>query len=108
MLGIQLTVLAELIGMLKGSGCDVGRALDVVTATPVSSPVAKHLADSMLAGNFTPQFPVELIEKDFRYALELAGSSAAPTIEAAHRVFCEAISRGLGRENMTSVVRLFL
>jgi 3-hydroxyisobutyrate dehydrogenase len=109
LLGIQVTALTELIGMLKRSGADAARALEVVAATPVWSPVATRMADSMLAGDFVPQFPVELVEKDFSYALEAAGSSAsAPTIAAAHRVFTEAISRGLGGTNMTSVVRLFL
>ena len=61
----------------------------------------------MLAGNFTPQFPVELIEKDFGYVLrEVGGPEAAPTIAAARGVFQRAIEHGLGGDNMTGVVRL--
>jgi 3-hydroxyisobutyrate dehydrogenase len=109
LLGIQVTALAELIGMLQRSGADVARALEVVAATPVWSPVAKRMADSMLAGDFAPQFPMELVEKDFTYALEAAGSSSlAPTIAAALGVYREAISRGLGGANLTGVVRLFV
>lgn len=108
LLGIQVTVLAELIGMLKRSGADVARVLEVVSATPAWSPVAGRVSGLMLAGNFAPQFPVALIEKDFGYTLQTAGSdSAAPTIAAARGVFREAIERGFGEENMTAVAKLF-
>jgi 3-hydroxyisobutyrate dehydrogenase len=108
MLGIQLTAIAELIGMLKHSGADVSRVLDVVSKTPAWSPVAARVSSLMLAGNFAPQFPIELIEKDFGYMLQSAESdSQAPTIAAARSVFRSAAERGLGRENMTAVVKLF-
>lgn len=108
LLGIQVTVIAELIGLLKRSGTDAARALTAVGSTSVWSAVAPRLAGSMLSGDFTAQFPIELIEKDFRYTLEAAGSpEAAPTIAAAHGVFQEAIARGLGDLNMTGVARLF-
>jgi 3-hydroxyisobutyrate dehydrogenase len=108
LLGIQVTVLAELIGMLGRSGADVQRAIDAVAATPVWSPAAQRLAGLMLSGNTAPQFPIELIEKDFSYALQAAGSEqAAPTIAAARGVFRDAIKRGLGASNMTAVVQMF-
>lgn len=108
LLGTQVAVLAELIGMLKRSGADVARTFEAVAATPVWSPVAQRVLGSMLAGNFTPQFPIGLIEKDFGYSLETVGSrEAAPTIAAVHGVFLKAIERGLGGDNMTGVVKLF-
>jgi 3-hydroxyisobutyrate dehydrogenase len=62
----------------------------------------------MLAGQFAPQFPVELIEKDFGYVLrEVSDPSAAPTIAAVRRMFQRAIEHGMGGDNMTAVVRLF-
>ncbi|BCQ51876.1 NAD(P)-dependent oxidoreductase [Burkholderia gladioli] len=108
LLGIQVTVLAELIGMLKRADADVARVLEVVATTPVWSMAAGRLSGLMLAGNFAPQFPVELIEKDFGYTLQAAGSdAAAPTIAAARGVFRTAIERGFGQDNMTGVVKLF-
>ena len=62
----------------------------------------------MLKGDFSPQFTTELVAKDFHYATKAAGDYAlAPTILAANQVFNEAVSRGLGDENLTSVVKLF-
>lgn len=108
LLGIQVTVLGELIGMLHREGADVARVLEAVAATPVWSVVAGRIAGSMQAGKFAPQFPIELIEKDFGYTLKAAGSDAqAPTIAAARSVFRAGIDKGLGQENMTAVVKLF-
>lgn len=108
LLGVQVTVLAELIGMLKNSDADVARVLEAVAVTPAWSAVAGRVSGLMLAGNFAPQFPVELIEKDFGYTLQTVGSdSAAPTIAAARGVFRQAIERGFGKDNMTGVVKLF-
>lgn len=108
LLGIQVTVLAELIGLLKRSDADVARVLEVVATTPAWSAVAGRVSGLMLAGNFAPQFPIELIEKDFGYTLQMAGSdSSAPTIAAARGVFRTAIERGYGQDNMTGVVKLF-
>jgi 3-hydroxyisobutyrate dehydrogenase len=107
LLGVQITVLAELIGLLRRSGADASRALQAVAGTVVWSPVANYLSGSMLTGDFSPQFPVELIEKDFNYIVQAAGSAEdAPTIAAARDVFRDAIDAGLGELNMTAVVKL--
>jgi 3-hydroxyisobutyrate dehydrogenase len=107
LLGVQVTVLAELIGLLRRSGADASGALRAVAGTAVWSPVANYLSGSMLTGDFSPQFPVELIEKDFNYTVQAAGSAeAAPTIAAARDVFRDAIDAGLGELNMTAVVKL--
>ncbi|WP_305074439.1 NAD(P)-dependent oxidoreductase [Propionivibrio sp.] len=108
LLGIQVTALAELIGMLRRCGTDVVKAVQAIAETPVWSPVDNVIAGSMLRSDFQPQFPVELIEKDFGYALTAAGSdAAAPTLAAARAVFRQGIAHGLGGDNMTAVARLF-
>lgn len=108
LLGIQVTALAELMGILKRSGVDAGAVVQAIARTSMCSPFAKRAADSMLAGNFAAQFPVDLVAKDLSYAVSSAGAPAlAPTIEAARGVFAEAEKQGLGREHLTSVVKLF-
>ncbi|NWD74017.1 NAD(P)-dependent oxidoreductase [Pseudomonas gingeri] len=108
MLGIQVTGLAEVVGLLKRSGADVPKVLQAMAKTSVWAPVMAYLSNTMLTENFAPQFPVELIEKDFSYTLKEAGAiTNAPTIAAAHDVFLSAIAQGMGAENMTSVVKLF-
>src|ERR1700761_2206888 len=108
LLGVQVTALAELIGLLKRSGADPAGALKAIAGTAAWSPAATNPSGSMLAGSFSPQFPIELIEKDFGYTVDAASSpEAAPTIFAARGVFQKAIAHGLGGQNMTGVVQLF-
>lgn len=108
LLGIQVTALAEVIGLLKRNGADVDAALKAIAATPVWAPVNNYLVSTMLTGNFAPQFPITLIEKDFGYAVAAAGDGdTIPTITAAHGVFQQAIEQGLGEINMSGVVQLF-
>lgn len=108
MLGIQVTGLAEVIGMLQRRGVDAAPVLAAMAGTSVWAPIATYLSNTMVNGNFAPQFTVELIEKDFGYILKEAGSTEeAPTIAAAREVFRQAIARGLSHENMTSVVKQF-
>jgi 3-hydroxyisobutyrate dehydrogenase len=84
LLGVQVTALAELIGVLRAAGTDVEAAIKAISGTAAWSPAATHLSRSMLTGDFTPRFPIDLIEKDFGYAVQSASSPAAvPTITAA-------------------------
>jgi 3-hydroxyisobutyrate dehydrogenase len=107
LLGVQVTVFAELIRLLRRTGADAGNALQAIAGTAVWSPVANYLLGSMLTGDFSPQFPVELIEKDFSYTLQAAGSeTAAPMIATARDVFRDANGAGLGGFNMTAVLEL--
>jgi 3-hydroxyisobutyrate dehydrogenase len=108
LLGIQVTAMAELLGILKCSGADTGRVLQAIAGTVVCSVFAKRVADGMLAEDFAPQFPVELVAKDFGYVLAAAGApELAPTIAAAYQVFTDAQRRGMGPEHLTCVVKLF-
>lgn len=108
LLGIQVATLAELIGMLAHQGCHAENALQAIAGTPVWAPVANYLAGSMLRGDFQPQFPVELIEKDFGYTIAAAGNEAlAPLVAAARKVFQNGIHAGLGDQNMTAVAQLY-
>ena len=109
MFGIQLAALGELIGLAKNMGLDTANVIDILESTPVCSPAAKLAASAMLAGNFAPLFPIELVAKDFGYVVEGARAVGAriPTSTAAHRIFAEAVSSGLGDDHITGVAKLF-
>lgn len=106
LLGVHVTALAEIIGMLGKQGADASAILNAISGTSVWAPVDHYLSGSMLAGEFRPQFPIGLIAKDFGYALAQAGT-LAPTLSAARSVFDDAIEKGLSVANMTAVVRMF-
>jgi 3-hydroxyisobutyrate dehydrogenase len=108
--GVQVAVLAELMGALAKAGVDLEKAVDIIGATPVCSPAAKAASASMLARDFAPLFPVELVEKDLDYLRSMAGSAGAEVAisEAARTVMSAAIARHLGADHITGIVRLYL
>lgn len=108
LMGVQLTALAELIGMLKRQGVDPKPVLDAVSATAMWNAHLTRDAESMLTGNFETQFPIRLLEKDLSYTVKTAGGDASmPTVSAVCGVFQKAIGENLGDLNMTAVVKLF-
>lgn len=109
LLGVQVTAIAELIGMLRRNGADAQKIMGIIAGTAVWSTYAQRAIGALLSGEAPVMFPVELIEKDFGYALDAAGSpAAAPTIAAARSVFQRGMNEGLGDANLTSVAKLFL
>lgn len=107
--GIQVAAMAELLGWAARAGLDAGRVLEVLGTTPVASPAAKLAGQGMLAKNFSPLFPIELAEKDFGYAIDAASLTAShlPLTLSTHAVLGDALERGLGEQNLTSVAQLF-
>ena len=104
--GIQVSALAELLGALERSGIEPARAMEVLGRLAVCSPAAKGTGGLMVAERYDPLFPVELIEKDFGYAVEFAGSQA-PVAAAARDVFTRAREAGYGEENLVAVAKLY-
>lgn len=109
MLVAQVTALAELKGLIERAGADPAIALEALNATAVSSPALKGAAASMLAGAFTPLFPIGLAQKDCGYALALAGDLAAPTplLAAAQSVLTRAVAAGFGEDHLSGVAKLY-
>lgn len=65
--------------------------------------------DVYLSGNHAPLFPIELVEKDFRYTLETAQACHAkmPISQQAHEVYRGAIAAGYGHQNITGIIQAF-
>ncbi len=106
---VQLATMGELITLLRLSGVDPVQAVNIIAATPVCSPAVKIAAGAMLAQQFTPLFPIELVAKDLQYTLETAQASEAwtPMTEVTHQLYRKAQQVDLGRDNITGVIQLF-
>jgi 3-hydroxyisobutyrate dehydrogenase len=104
--GIQVAAMAELIGRMKGLGLDPAGATDLLGQTPLLSMGAKGASGLMLAGKHDPMFPVDLVAKDFGYALGDQPSSM-PVAAAALGVFQRTAEAGLSEQNLTSVATLY-
>jgi 3-hydroxyisobutyrate dehydrogenase-like beta-hydroxyacid dehydrogenase len=107
LLTIQVATLGELLGAAEQLGLDRKRVGEVIVEMPSCSASAKGAAMAMLARNFAPAFPVELVEKDLSYLASAVPADAMPISAAAHGVFERAVKAGLTRENMTAVAKLY-
>lgn len=107
--GIQVAALAEMIGMLAKDGISREKAMECLGELPVISPAAKGAGSLMVMNRYAPMFPIELVEKDFRYLIQTATifQASTPAATAIHQVYQEAIAQGYGGENITGVVQLF-
>ena len=106
LLTIQVAALGELLGAADRMGLDRRRAGEVLAEMPSCSASAKGVTMGMLARNFAPAFPIELVEKDLNYLVQGA-SGAVPMSAAARDVFARALAAGSGAENMSAVVKLY-
>jgi 3-hydroxyisobutyrate dehydrogenase len=108
--GIQVAGLAELLGFLSQTGITPKQAMTFLGELPVTSLAAKVAGSLMVANDRAPLFPIELVEKDFRYAIQAARSEnrSMPVSTAIHHIYQEAIAQGYGGENITGIDRLFI
>ncbi len=106
-LGIQVAALGELLGAAEQMGLDRRRAGEVLIEMPSCSASAKGVTLAMLARNFAPAFPVELVEKDLGYLAGETLPDSAPVNAAARTVFARAIAAGMAADNMTAIAKLY-
>lgn len=107
--GIQVAAVAELIALARARGIDAAAAFDALCATPVASPAAKATGAAMLARNFAPAFPVDLVAKDFGLIAASAATVAAtiPVSDAAGAVYRQGVAAGFGADNITGIVQVY-
>ncbi|MBD2308080.1 NAD(P)-dependent oxidoreductase [Chroococcidiopsis sp. FACHB-1243] len=108
--GIQVAALAEVVGILTKNGVTSAKAIECLGELPVISPAAKVAGSLMLAQNHAPLFPIELVEKDFRYVIQTAQAVEAsiPASTAVRDIYQTAIANGYGSDNITGVAQLFI
>jgi len=107
LLSIQVAAIGELLGAAERLGVDRRRAGEVIAEMPSCSASAKGATIAMLARNFAPAFPVELVKKDLSYLASGIEPSALPISVAASGVFARAIQAGFANENMTAVAKVY-
>lgn len=107
---IQAAAFAETLGMLMASGVDLQAAASFLGGLPITSPAAARLVGLMAGGEFAPNFPVGLVEKDLGYAVAHAGAVGAsvPVAEGARAAFARAIAEGHGGADIAGVAQVFL
>lgn len=88
LLGIGMQAIAEAVALGEKAGLDRNRLLDVLSQTAVVAPAHAGKLQSAMNDDYNPQFPLRLMNKDFRLILNLAAAVGAqmPASKAAFAV----------------------
>jgi 3-hydroxyisobutyrate dehydrogenase-like beta-hydroxyacid dehydrogenase len=73
LMGVSMQAFFDLLALGQRAGFDRETLARTLGGMPSASPVMQRKTPSILSGDFTPQFPLALFEKDLRQLLEAAG-----------------------------------
>ncbi len=106
LLGVGMQAMAESVALGEALGLPRDLLFDTLAKTAVVSPVQVAKLGSTKRHDYTPQFPIRLMQKDFGLALGVArrASLSLPAAEAA-AVVNAAESASEGEEDFSAVVR---
>ena len=101
-----MQAIAEAVALGEKSGLDRNRFLDALSQTAVVAPAHVGKLPRAMMGDYSPQFPLRLMNKDFGLILKLAAAVGAemPATRAAFEV--NAAQSAQGREQDFSAVIL--
>lgn len=107
--GIQVAAMAEILTLIRRLDMNEPAILEILGGLPVVSPAAKNALSMMADGKFAPLFPIDLVEKDFRYAAGLHNgrNDGASLIDATAKLYQQAKRKGLGGKNITGILQLY-
>ncbi len=103
----MVAALAEAAQAAEGSGVDLDTFRRVLDAGPMASDVSRSKLDKLLQRDFSPQAAIHDVAGIARLAREQARAAGvdAPLIDAAARMFDDALRRGLAPLDMAAVLQ---
>jgi 3-hydroxyisobutyrate dehydrogenase len=106
LLGVGMQAIAESVALGEALGLPRDLLFDTLAKTAVVSPVQVGKLASTKRHDYTPQFPIRLMQKDFGLALSAArrASLSLPAAEAAAAVNAAETANG-GEDDFSAVVR---
>jgi 3-hydroxyisobutyrate dehydrogenase len=104
LLGVGMQAIAESVALGQKEGLDRHRLLEVLSHTAVIAPA--HLGKLSRAdrGDYSPQFPIRLMNKDFGLVLETAAAGKVPMPATAAAFQMNVAEFGEGKEEDFSAV----
>lgn len=108
LLGVGMQAISEAIALGEAAGLDRKRLLQVLAQTAVVAPAHVGKLARAEQGDYSPQFGVELMNKDFRLILETANSSklALPATIAAFEVNSAALKDDPGADFSSVILQM--
>lgn len=106
--GIQTIAFAEFYTALQRNEFTQEEVSTLLSQLPVTAPVMRMMIELFDKEMYSPLFPLNLVEKDFRYASQfLAISNINSYItEAAQKTYKMAIDHNLGEQNISGIINL--
>jgi 3-hydroxyisobutyrate dehydrogenase-like beta-hydroxyacid dehydrogenase len=106
LLGIGMQAIAEAVVLGETVGLNRERLLEVLSKTAVIAPAHVGKLARVAINDYTPQFPLRLMNKDFQLILKAAAEAhiLMPATEAAFRVNSEELAHH-DRDDFSGVVR---
>jgi 3-hydroxyisobutyrate dehydrogenase-like beta-hydroxyacid dehydrogenase len=106
LLGVGMQAIAEAVALGEKVGLDRGRLLEVLSKTAVVAPAHMGKLARVAINDYSPQFPLRLMNKDFELILRAAAKEhiPMPATEAAFNVNSEE-SAGGDDEDFSAVLR---
>src|SRR5580704_10916651 len=106
LLGVGMQAIAEAVVLGEKAGLDRERLLEVLSKTAVIAPAHVGKLARVAVNDYSPQFPLRLMNKDFELILKAAAKEhvAMPATEAAFYVNTEELARH-DRDDFSAVLR---
>ena len=106
LLGIGMQAIAEAVAFGEKTGLDRHRLLDVLSQTAVVAPAHVGKLQRAALGDYSPQFPLRLMNKDFGLILQLAAEVGVqmPATQAAFEVNSAQAAQG-NEQDFSSVIQ---
>ena len=106
LLGVGMQAIAEAVVLGEKAGLDRETLLGVLSKTAVVAPAHVGKLARVAINDYSPQFPLSLMNKDFGLILRAAAKTnvSMPVTEAAFRVNSEELAAG-GDEDFSAVLR---
>ncbi len=108
LLGIGMQAIAEAVALGEKAGLDRQRLLDVLSQTAVVAPAHVGKLQRAMKGDYSPQFPLRLMKKDFWLILNLAAAVGAqmPATHAAFEVNAAQSAQGNEQDFSAVILRM--
>jgi 3-hydroxyisobutyrate dehydrogenase-like beta-hydroxyacid dehydrogenase len=109
MVGINLAGLAEGLSIATKAGVNPAQFLEIVRSGGANSKQVELKGDKIIDRDFSSQFSLKLMLKDLLLAQELTSGFQLPTplLHTATSLFQMGLSKGLGEEDLSSVIQCY-
>jgi 3-hydroxyisobutyrate dehydrogenase len=106
LLGVGMQAIAEAVVLGEGAGLDRKRLLEVLSHTALIAPAHMGKLSRAASNNYSPQFPLRLMNKDFQLILKAAAQEHVPMLatEATFRVNSDEMASS-DEEDFSAVLR---